>query len=975
MRQKLSKITLAVLSATSLNFASSVHAQEVEATPLEEEVEVIEVTGMRASLTSALAAKRDTSNLVEVIDAIDIGKLPDQNLAEVLENITGVQITRRAGVGNGVQIRGSNANRVEINGVATVGSGSGRNGIDFEDVNASIIAGIEVTKSPEAKTVEGSIGGTINLKTIRPLELTEMLGSIRVQGEQSSLSTESMTPRLSGAYGDNWETDSGKFGFVISGSYTEQESVSFRPRTDRDNLVTRDDGSQFQGIQFLVQEQENFDYETTNLASTFEWAPNDDLKFHVDAIVNSQERSQDSYRIQASGVSTLRNLAGSQPTAFETINYGYGLDSYQAALTGVLEPDLANDDDDPNLRFSSDTSSRVTDNNVFVFGGEWQGDNLQASFEVSSSRSETSSPNLSTTVNFINPNCPLDATSNDNCVPFKYDLSGGSLAFGINFDSPFAPSVADLTNPANVVLDQVQVGRDTQDNQEDGFRTDFTYFLDDGIVTSVDFGYRYNQSSSEYNRIRDNIGGFSRMADSPNGTLFEELLVKGPSNYGDGDGRSLFVSNFLLIDPDRAFSDADDVIKILQDAVIEHDPDSPDILDLQSDQNAYYNVEEQTHALYLQANFEWEMIRGNIGVRYIDTSIDSIGYSPEDASGIRALATTSGSYDFLLPRLNIVADLTDDIVLRFGYGDDIRRPGFNNLASSFRFDSSENTSVSLGNPGLEPEEVTSLDLSLEWYFAEAAVASVGYFQKKRTNIFGQDFEGALVTPDGSGGFLRETDPNCPGGGIYNPEVVPNVLGDPNSTGLCVDFTRPGNDPETTTQTGFEFAFQYDLSSFEEDLGWASGFGVVTNFTIQDFSGGSVEDCTSGRGLTVLGELCIDRGLLDFSETAYNFTLYYEKFGLSARMRYTWRDAFRTNDFGGGANTSGSSTLSFPVVTAARGQLNASVNYNVTDKLNIGIEAVNLTEERIEQYCVSDNALLCFVGLPDRRVTIGASYRF
>jgi len=976
MKHKLSKITLAVLSATAVSMASSAFAAEAEdKATAEEAVEVIQVTGMRASLTSALAAKRDTTNLVEVIDAIDIGKLPDQNLAEVLENITGVQITRRAGVGNGVQIRGSNANRVEINGVATVGSGSGRNGIDFEDVNASIIAGIEVTKAPEAKTVEGSIGGTINLKTIRPLELTEMLGNIRVQGEQSSLSDESMTPRLSGAYGDNWETDSGKFGFVISGSYTEQESVSFRPRTDRDNLVTREDGSQFQGIQFLVQEQENFDYETTNLAATFEWAPNDDLKFHVDAIVNSQERSQDSYRIQASGVSSLRNLPGSQPTAFETVDYGYGIGSYQAALIGNLEPDLVNDDDDPNLRFSSDTTSRVTDNNVFVFGGEWQGDNLLVSAEISSSTSETSNPNISTTVNFINPNCPLDATSNDNCVPFKYDLSGNSLAFGINFDSPYAPSVADLTNPANVVLDQVSVGRDTQDNEEQGFRTDFSYFIDDSLVTSVDFGYRYNQSSSEYNRIRDNIGGFSQMVDSPNGLLFEELLVAGPDNYGDADGRSLFISNFLLIDPDRAFSDPDGVIKILQDAVIEHDPDSPDILDLQSDQNAYYNVEEQTHALYAQANFEWEMIRGNIGLRYIDTSIDSIGYGPEGANGSRALTTTSGSYDFLLPRLNIVADLTDDVVLRFGYGDDIRRPGFNNLASSFRFDPSENASVSLGNPGLEPEEVTSLDLSLEWYFAEAAVASVGYFQKKRTNIFGQDFEGALVTADGSGGFVRETDQSCPGGGIYNPDVVPNVLGDPNTLGMCVDFTRPGNDPETTTQKGWEFAFQYDLSSFEEDLGWASGFGVVTNYTIQDFSGGSVEDCTSGRGLTVLGDVCIERGLLDFSDTAYNFTLYYEKFGLSARMRYTWRDAFRTNDFGGGANTSGSSTLSFPVVTAARGQLNASVNYEVTAKLNIGIEAVNLTEEPIEQYCVSDGALLCFVGLPDRRVTIGASYRF
>jgi outer membrane receptor protein involved in Fe transport len=172
------------------------------------------------------------------------------------------------------------------------------------------------------------------------------------------------------------------------------------------------------------------------------------------------------------------------------------------------------------------------------------------------------------------------------------------------------------------------------------------------------------------------------------------------------------------------------------------------------------------------------------------------------------------------------------------------------------------------------------------------------------------------------------------------------------------------------------AVQYDLSSFEDDLGWASGFGAIANYTIQDFSGGSIEDCTSGRGETVLGaDVCIDRGLLDFSENAYNFTLYYEKFGLSARMRYTWREAFRTNDFGGGANTSGSSTLSFPVVTGDRGQLNASISYDVNEQFNIGLEAVNLTEERIDQYCVSENALLCFVGLPDRRVTLGASYRW
>ena len=130
--------------------------------------DVIFVTGIRSSLQSALNEKRDADSLIEVIQAEDIGKLPDQNLAEVLENVTGVQITRTAGVGTGVQIRGTNDNRVEINGVSTVGSGTGRGGINFEDINAAIIASVEVIKAPEAKTVEGSVGGTINLRTIRP---------------------------------------------------------------------------------------------------------------------------------------------------------------------------------------------------------------------------------------------------------------------------------------------------------------------------------------------------------------------------------------------------------------------------------------------------------------------------------------------------------------------------------------------------------------------------------------------------------------------------------------------------------------------------------------------------------------------------------------------------------------------------------------------------------------------------------------
>lgn len=969
------------VGASTLAFASAAYAQDSDE-------DVVVAAGIRQSLQSALTEKRNADSLIEVIRAEDIGKLPDQNLAEVLENITGIQITRTAGVGTGVQIRGTDDNRTEINGVSTVGSGSGRSGINFEDVNPAIISAVEVIKSPEARTIEGSVGGTINLRTIRPLDLDGTLASVRIQGEDNNLSTEGIQPRISGALGHKWTNPSGQeIGFVMSGSYTEQEAVSFRPRVDRDN-IGRPAGSnpaEFLGIQFLVQEQENFDFETFNFAGSLEARPSDNLRLYFDAIINEQERSQDSYRIQGSGVAVLIN--DSIPSQFETVDFGVGPGQFPAALVGTLEPNPDLREDDPNLRFSSDTGSRVTDSQIFVLGTEWEKGRLSAGVEYASTRSDTINPNLSTTLNFINPACPLDGGLNDNCVPFRYDLSNDSLAFGINFDSPFAPTVADLTNPNNVVLDQVDIGRNTTENAEDAFRIDLSYDFTDTLpfLTTIEAGYRFNESSSRFEDIGDRIGGFSQLEDSPNGSLFSELLVAGPNNFGDADGRSLFIENFLLIDPDRAFSDPDGVLSILERAlaaqrVLEPQADGDLVAELFSNQDSFFDVSEQTNAFYAQANFEHGIFRGNVGFRYVETEIDSVAFGPEDANGNRSLQSTPGEYDFFLPRLNVIATPTDDVVLRFGYGTDIRRPDFSDLNTAFTFGPQENTAVRLGNPSLEPEEVDSFDVSAEWYFAPAAVFSVGYFNKKRTNIFGRDFEGALLVADPTvpGGLARETDPNCPGGGIFNPEVIPGVLGNPEQLGLCVDFTQPGNDPVTTTQEGVEVAFQYDLSNWEDrfgSFGWASGFGLVANYTYQTFSGGSEVDTTSGRGRNVLGDVSIPRGLLDFSNNAYNITGYYEKYGFSARARYTWREGFRTLDFGGGANTSGSSTFSFPVNTLDRGQLNASISYDVTDNFVVGVEGINLTKSNIIQRCVSETGPTCFVGFPDRRITFGGSYTF
>ncbi|MEL7188483.1 MAG: TonB-dependent receptor [Pseudomonadota bacterium] len=959
------------------------------------------VTGIRSSLQSALNEKRDADSLIEVIQAEDIGKLPDQNLAEVLENVTGVQITRTAGVGTGVQIRGTNDNQVLINGIKTVSAGTGRGGISFEDINPAIIGAVEVIKAPTASVIEGSVGGTVNLRTIRPLDITDRILSVRAQGEYSELS-DSIKPRLSGSFGDVWSAGDGEIGFVLSASYTEQEATSFRPRVDRDNLIgaggavtaagAAGPDFPFLNIQFLNQERENFEYETINLAGSLEWAPNPGLMFFLDVIYNDQERRQDSSRIQGSGVSAVDTV--NVPDTFETINFGsldgLNLGSIEAALTGTIQPNLAQDDDDPNLRFSSDTGARVTTSELYRLGTEFETGKLTTRVELSRSTSDSSNPNLSTTLNFINPNplTPLDGSSNDNSVPFIYDLTGGSLTFGVDFDSPFAPTVEDLLNPANTVLDAVTNSNNRTQNKEDAFRIDTSLDLEDalGFITSVDVGYRYNDSSSQFDQLRSTFGTGS-IANSPSGADLADLIVPGPSNFGAFDGRALAFRNFVVIDPNRSFSDRDAVFAQLQ-AALDATPGGQaeiadgdrllDDLDPNDTGNlaASFRIEEQTHALYAQANFEAGPIRGNIGARWVDTSIDSFGNSIAD--GIASLVTSSGSYSEFMPRVNVIADLADNLILRASYTEDINRPDFSDLSLSVSFPTGPNDPVSLGNPNLAPETVQSYDASLEWYFAPSSLLSVGFFHKDRTNLFVTQVEDAFEDP--VTGFRDITDP-CEQGGIFNPVPDRNVLSDVLGNGLCVPLQTIVNDSASTTQTGIEIAFQYDLSQFEDTLGFLSGFGVIANYTFQDFGGGEATQTSSGRGQEIFEAINPNvpdpveavQGLLDFSENAYNLTLYYEKYGLSARARYTWRDAFRTLDTAAGASLN--STLGFPVVTESRGQLNASVVYDVTDNISVGVEGVNLTKSDISQFCVNDGALLCFQGLPDRRITFGATVRF
>ena len=706
-------------------------------------VEEIVVTGIRGSLASALTEKRESDNLVEVIQAEDIGKLPDQNLAEVLENITGIQITREAGVGRGVQIRGTDANRTEINGVSTVGSGSGRSGISFEDLPAALISSVEVIKVPEARTIEGSVGGTINLRTIRPLELTEPLIAARVQMENSDLADETL-PRLSGTLGNVWSTDAGEFGVVVSGSYARQDVAAFRPRVDRDALVMPGSGPSaeefpFLRIQFFDQELENFEYDTKNFTTALEWKPSDTLRLYFDATVNDQERTQESTRVQISGVASSAVVDSTNNTSFETVNLGtldgpngaINLGTVQAALTGTLGVGVdSNGVIDPNLRTSSNTGARDTDSRVFALGTEWNAtDLLTVRAEASLSTSESVFPNFSTTMDFINPNGPQPAfgESLDNGVPTEFDLRGGTLQFGLDQASPFAPSKAQMLDPANYRLQQVTQGADSTDNEEKAARVDLSYDASNFVplLTSIDFGYRWNKNSATNKEATNNVSftNATNHWNRPSGDLFSELLIAGPDNFNDADGRRLYFPDFLIINGARAYDNPNQVLDSLNAAIAASNASAtvgPPLASLARPTESaagFFTIDETTNAAYLQANFATDIagapVRGNIGVRWVRTSLESIGNNVSNGEAAERIVESS-SYDFFLPRFNLTIQPTDEFLIRAGIARDIRRPDFDKLSTSVSFGTSANSPVSVGNPNLVPEAVWSFDLSGEY---------------------------------------------------------------------------------------------------------------------------------------------------------------------------------------------------------------------------------------------------------------------
>lgn len=205
----------------------------------EQDIEEVIVRGLRSSLESAQNLKREANSVVDSIVADDIGKLPDRSIAEAIQRIPGVAVSRFdqpadpehfAGEGAGVSIRGLPQVRAELNGRDIFSASDGRS-LSFDDVPAELMSAVDVHKTPTADMIEGGLGGIVNLRTRMPFDSEDMLLSGTVKANYAD-NIDEWNPEASVLYSNTWTNSAGKFGVLIDLSTSEISSRA-------DNLYNR----------------------------------------------------------------------------------------------------------------------------------------------------------------------------------------------------------------------------------------------------------------------------------------------------------------------------------------------------------------------------------------------------------------------------------------------------------------------------------------------------------------------------------------------------------------------------------------------------------------------------------------------------------------------------------------------------------------------------------------------------------------
>jgi iron complex outermembrane recepter protein len=379
---------------------------------------------------------------------------------------------------------------------------------------------------------------------------------------------------------------------------------------------------------------------------------------------------------------------------------------------------------------------------------------------------------------------------------------------------------------------------------------------------------------------------------------------------------------------------------------------------VQNDLGSNFGVNEEDMGGYVQFEFGLDVgpvpVRGNVGVRYVETKQETTGWAR--LAGGNQLLTIENTYDNTLPSLNLVAEVTDEFLIRFGAAKVMTRPGLGQLNPGLSLSiAGNNRTVTAGNPFLKPFEADSYDLSFEWYFAQESLLSLALFYKDigtfvqtiretgpfSSNPFGLPDSAAIAA--------------CAAAGTVDPAACLNDWG----------FNIPTNTPGGDLQ-GLEISYQQPFSFLP---GVLSNFGVILNYTYVD---------SEVQYLNTTGAVVAEETLAGLSNNAANATLYFDNGTFSARVSASYRDEYLTTVPGRnsspllGAQAVGQNDVEG---TAETLNLDFSSSWAVTDSLDLTLEALNLTDEFEDQWISSSANRNVYYHHTGRQYFLGARYKF
>jgi iron complex outermembrane receptor protein len=873
--------------------------------PASEETDEIVVTGIRAAERAAIDIKRNSVAVVDSIVAEDLGKLPDGNVAESLQRVTGVTIERNRGEGRFVTVRGFGPkfNAVTVNGRTLATDNNGRE-FSFDVLPSEIISGADVYKSPQANINGASIGATVDVRTLRPLDQKtgfKLAGS--AAGMWSELA-DTWNPEFSAVA--SWKNDAGTFGVALSGVYSKQENrddeftigAGHVRRSSTDsyyNLGAIPGGRIGPGVAPFSRVSM-----PSNLSPFF--FERELTRWGVNASV--QMRPSDKFTVTIDGLYSKARFVEQQTglaydfaggiLAEQVVEGGEAV--YQRYVGGFVDQIIQYDD--------RDVATDQLGINV-----DWRPTNdlrIRLDGSVSDARRRGKENNLFTTIRRKN-------------VDLSFDRRSGSPIYDYSFSSPNYANAA--TNPQGVTAHYYIWGGGADiDDEIEEYRGDVEWKPGGGAFT-LSAGAMAQSRIKTITADETPFGEQCAYCDS-NRVLPTSLFQPTDRNFFSGGGGDI-IRDWLIYDPLALVHTIDQFAaqdgKAFNPAVF-----SP---------SASSVVNEKVKVGYLMGALDTQIggmpLAINVGLRYENTDYTSSGASRTVTSArpngagqniivVSPVVPVSfrGKYDDWLPSLNARLSVTDNFLLRFAASKVLTRPTLSDLSPRQSIQTNPgNETIRRGNPDLQPFRAKQIELGAEWYFTQDSLLNAAVFYK--------DIESFVTL-------------------ITTPQVVDQVT---------FQVTVPGNGKGATVK-GFEVGYRQSFAS------WLpapfDGFGVQTSFNYTESNANYTNAVAN-----------VSFGLEGLSKTSYSLVGFYEKYGISARAAYTYRDNFL--QVASGRNGE-------PEYFDAYGQLDVSLAYDVGSHFTVFADAVNLNNAKEFIYSVTPDRTKEF-RQTGRRVSAGVRVRF